>query len=94
MKSETLEFFEARKGQIFSAKDVSKELDERRYQKDKTWASGELKSLWSKGFIQAINGCYWIPEEGDKEEDQEGADPGGLAQAKAPDSESQPPEKL
>ncbi len=70
MKSEALDFFEANKGQIFSVKDVSKELDERRYLKDKTWAARELKSLWSKGFIQAINGCYWIPEDEDKKEDR------------------------
>jgi hypothetical protein len=67
MRSEVLEFFEENKGRILSVKEVSKEVDDARYQKDRTWAARELKQLWSKGYIEAINGCYWIPIKEDKE---------------------------
>lgn len=71
MKSEALELLESNKGRIFSIKEVSKELDSKLYEKDKTWAARELKQLWSKGLIEAINGCYWIPDKEDKKSEPE-----------------------
>lgn len=64
--SDILDFLKAQTGRVFSVKEISKEVDSDRYDRDKTWAANELKSLCSKGFIDAINGCYWIEPEGDK----------------------------
>lgn len=64
--SEILDFLKAQTGRVFSVREVSKEVDSDRYDRDKTWASNELKGLCSKGFIEAINGCYWIAPEEDK----------------------------
>jgi len=71
MRSEALELLQENKGRIFSVKEVSKELNPRLYDKDKTWAARELKQLWSKGLIEAINGCYWIPIKEEKKWDRE-----------------------
>ena len=71
MKSEALELLDENKGRVFSVKEVSKELNPKLYDKDKTWAARELKQLWSKGMIEANNGCYWIPIKEDKPSDQE-----------------------
>jgi hypothetical protein len=60
---------------VFSVREISKEVDEDRFERDKTWATHELKSLCSKGFIESINGCYWIPpveEEEDEKKPEEG----------------------
>lgn len=71
MQSEILDFLQDRKGRVFSVKEVSKEVDEDLYERDRTWALGELKKLCSKGLIEAINGCYWIPNEEEAEEEKE-----------------------
>ena len=64
--SEILEFMKTQTGRVFSVREVSKEVDPDRYERDKTWAAGELKGLCGKGWIQTVNGCYWIPAEHDK----------------------------
>ncbi len=64
--SEILDFLKDQTGRVFSVKEISKEVDSDRYERDKTWAANELKGLCSKGFIEAINGCYWIKPEEDK----------------------------
>ena len=64
--SDILEFLRAQPGRVFSVKEISKEIDADRYERDKTWASGELKGLCNKNFIEAINGCYWVPLQEDK----------------------------
>ena len=66
-----LEFMEENKGRVMSIKEISKEVDSDRYNKDRTWAARELKQLWSRGFIEAINGCYWIPIKEDKKSERE-----------------------
>ncbi len=68
MRSEILELFQEHKGRVFSTREVSKEVDSMRYDRDRTWASTELKKLCNLGLIQAINGCYWIPDEREKNE--------------------------
>jgi len=66
--SEILDFLKDQTGRVFSVKEVSKEVSQDRYERDQTWASSELKKLCNKGLIEAINGCYWIPPEEDKNE--------------------------
>lgn len=66
MNSDILDLLREQTGRVFSVKEVSQQVDADRYERDKTWAAGELKGLCSKGFIEAINGCYWIPNEEDK----------------------------
>lgn len=72
--SDVLDFMKGQVGRVFSVREISKEVDEDRFNRDKTWASHELKGLCSKGFIEATNGCYWIPpeevEEADNLEDE------------------------
>ena len=64
--SDVLEFLKDQSGRVFSVKEVGKEVDPDRYDRDKTWAASELLGLCSKGLIAAINGCYWIAPESDK----------------------------
>ncbi len=64
--SEILEFLKEQTGRVLSVKEISKEVDPDRYERDKTWAAPELKRLCGKGAIEAINGCYWVPAEEDK----------------------------
>ncbi len=61
--SDVLDFLKEQTGRVLSVKEISKEVDQDRYDRDKTWAANELKGLCNKGFIEAINGCYWIPVE-------------------------------
>lgn len=68
--SDVLDFLKEQTGRVFSVKEISKEVDQDRYDRDKTWASNELKGLVNKGFIEAINGCYWIPAEEKKGEER------------------------
>ncbi len=64
--SDVLDFLKTQTGRVFSVREVSKEVNLDRYERDKAWASGELKGLCNKGLIEAINGCYWIPPEENK----------------------------
>ena len=64
--SDILDFLKGQTGRVFSVKEISKEVDSDRYDRDKTWAANELKGLCNKGLVEAINGCYWIPPEEDK----------------------------
>ncbi len=66
MNMEILEFLREQTGRVYSVKEISKEVDRDRYERDQTWAGGELKGLCSKGLIEAVNGCYWVPDEEDK----------------------------
>jgi hypothetical protein len=66
MNSDILDLLKGQTGRVLSVKEVSQQVDADRYGRDKTWAAGELKGLCSKGFIESINGCYWIPSEDDK----------------------------
>jgi hypothetical protein len=66
--SDVLDFLKGQVGRVFSVREISKEVDEGRFERDKTWASHELKSLCSKGFIETTNGCYWIPPHEEEEE--------------------------
>lgn len=77
-------------GRVFSVREISKEVDADRYARDKTWASRELKSLCNKGYIEAINGCYWIPPEEEKErENSDGNPENGEESDKKPQAASQ-----
>jgi hypothetical protein len=66
MNTDILDHLRAQSGRVFSVKEVSKEVDRDRYERDPIWAAGDLKGLCSRGLIEAINGCYWVPEEEDK----------------------------
>lgn len=97
MKSDVLEFLESRKGRVFSVKEVSKELDPQRYETDRTWAWSELKKLCTKGLIEPINGCYWVPNEEEKSEEAietvegENQDQGNKAGSLADETPAIPP---
>jgi hypothetical protein len=69
--SEVLDFLKSRVGRVYSVREISKEVDPDRFERDKTWASHELKGLCNKGFIEVTNGFYWIPQEKDRSEESE-----------------------
>lgn len=66
--NEVLDFLKSRVGRVYSVREISKEVDPDRFERDKTWASHELKALCNKGFIEVTNGFYWIPREKDRDE--------------------------
>ena len=93
--SEIVDFLKGQTGRVFSVKEVSREVSPDRYERDQTWASSELKKLCNKGLIEAINGCYWIPPDEDKnasrlEDEQEESE---KVQLEALSGEDPPPEK-
>lgn len=75
LMSDVLDFMKGQVGRVFSVREISKEVDEDRFNRDKVWATHELKGLCNKGFIQTINGCYWIPPEEEKEEEELAKEP-------------------
>jgi hypothetical protein len=66
--SDVLDFLKANVGRVFKVREISKEVNEDLFKRDTTWAASDLKRLCSKGLIEAINGCYWVPPEQEKEE--------------------------
>jgi hypothetical protein len=75
--SDVLDFLKANIGRVYKVREISKEVNEDLFKRDTSWAASDLKRLCSKGLIEAINGCYWIPPAAEKEQEEpehEGAD--------------------
>lgn len=68
--SDVLDFLKENVGRVYKVREISKEVNEDLFKRDTTWAASDLKRLVSKGLIEAINGCYWIPPEEEKEKEE------------------------
>ncbi len=54
----------ANRGQLFSAKEISRTLDRTRFKDDSCWARHDLRKLLDHGRIKQDNsGYYFVPKE-------------------------------